>query len=182
MTCVSVPLADLRNTGPAFSLLLSPIKVGQSELRNRVVKGSIHTRLGNGPNRICRLAVFYETRARGRVGLITTSAVSPNRYGRVEEDGLDSPSSAGQARYTHYHRKYPPPSRRSRPALQHRWEASTLPGRPCGRLCRSAAYTSAGTAIAIPGHERAPARGARVALKLDAKRIIDEGMRLACAL
>jgi len=100
MTCASVPPTDLRNASSKFSLLLSPIKVGQVELRNRVVMGSLHTRLENEPNGIHKLAVFYETRARGGVGLIITGAVSPNRDGRVEEDGsvLDSDAALTEHR------------------------------------------------------------------------------------
>ena len=75
-----------------FPLLLSPLRVGPLELRNRVVMGSLHTRLENEPDGIRKLAVFYEARARGGVGLVITGSVSPNREGRVEEDGsvLDS--------------------------------------------------------------------------------------------
>src|SRR5690606_22772696 len=61
-------------------------------LRNRVVMGSIHTRLENEPDAIPRLAAFYAARARGGVAMIITGGVSPNFAGRVEEGAqwLDS--------------------------------------------------------------------------------------------
>ena len=75
-----------------FPLLLSPIAVGKQILRNRVVMGSIHTRLENEPDPSRRLAAFYAERARGGVGLIITGGASPNFEGRIEEGAqiLDS--------------------------------------------------------------------------------------------
>jgi 2,4-dienoyl-CoA reductase (NADPH2) len=75
-----------------YPLLLSPIKLGSHELRNRVIMGSIHTRLENEPDAIPRLAAFYSERARGGVGMVITGGTSPNFEGRVEEGAqvLDS--------------------------------------------------------------------------------------------
>ncbi|MDB5838164.1 MAG: fadH [Herminiimonas sp.] len=75
-----------------YPLLLSPIRLGAHTVRNRVVMGSIHTRLENEPDAIERLAAFYAERARGGVGLIVTGGTSPNFEGRVEEGAqvLDS--------------------------------------------------------------------------------------------
>jgi 2,4-dienoyl-CoA reductase (NADPH2) len=75
-----------------YPVLLSPITVGSHALRNRVVMGSIHTRLENEPDSISRLVAFYSERARGGVGLIITGGTSPNFEGRVEEGAqiLDS--------------------------------------------------------------------------------------------
>ena len=75
-----------------YPLLLSPIKVGAHTLRNRVIMGSIHTRLENEPDSIRKLAAFYAERARGGVGLVITGGTSPNFEGRVEEGAtvLDS--------------------------------------------------------------------------------------------
>src|SRR5690606_38888461 len=67
-----------------FPLLMSPLRVGAIELRNRVVMGSLHTRLENEPDGVRKLAAFYEARAQGGVALIITGAVSPSREGRVE--------------------------------------------------------------------------------------------------
>src|SRR4051794_26280605 len=75
-----------------YPVLLSPITVGAHELRNRVIMGSLHTRLENEPDSIPRLVAFYAERARGGVGLVITGGTSPNFEGRVEEGAqvLDS--------------------------------------------------------------------------------------------
>jgi len=78
--------------------MLSPIKVGAHTLPNRVIMGSLHTRLENEHDGVHRLAEFYAARARGGVGLIVTGGVSPNFDGRVEEGAwvLDSVEAVGQ--------------------------------------------------------------------------------------
>jgi len=75
-----------------YPFLLSPIKVGAHTLPNRVIMGSLHTRLENEPDGVHRLAEFYAARARGGVGLVVTGGVSPNFEGRVEQGAwvLDS--------------------------------------------------------------------------------------------
>ena len=75
-----------------YPLLLSPLSIGSHMLRNRVVMGSLHTRLENEPDAISRLAAFYSERARGGVALVITGGTSPNFEGRVEEGAqvLDS--------------------------------------------------------------------------------------------
>jgi 2,4-dienoyl-CoA reductase (NADPH2) len=72
--------------------LLSELKIGSHVLRNRILMGSIHTRLENEPNSVARLARFYAERARGGVAMVITGGVSPNFEGRVEEGAtvLDS--------------------------------------------------------------------------------------------
>ncbi len=79
----------MTGTSPAsaFPRLSSPLTVGQHRLRNRVIMGSMHTRLETGPDPVRRQAAFYGERARGGVALIVTGGVSPNREGRIEEDG-----------------------------------------------------------------------------------------------
>lgn len=81
-----------------YPLLLSPIKVGAHTLPNRVIMGSLHTRLENEHDGVQRLAEFYAARARGGVGLIVTGGVSPNFDGRVEEGAwvLDSTEALEQ--------------------------------------------------------------------------------------
>ncbi|MBI1988318.1 MAG: hypothetical protein HYS65_01045 [Betaproteobacteria bacterium] len=65
--------------------LLSPLRVGQQVLRNRVVMGSMHTRLEYGENAVSRQAAFFGERACGGVALIITGGVAPNWEGRIEE-------------------------------------------------------------------------------------------------
>tara|TARA_Y100001970_G_C14252381_1_gene872820 strand:- start:514 stop:2550 length:2037 start_codon:yes stop_codon:yes gene_type:complete len=73
----------------AFETLLSPLKVGNIFLKNRVMMGSMHTGLEEHPNGSSRLAAFYAERAKGGVGLIVTGGFSPNKEGRVFEEGAD---------------------------------------------------------------------------------------------
>ena len=61
--------------------LLSPIRLGSLELRNRVVMGSMHTGLEDRRRDIPRLAAYFAERARGGVGLIVTGGYSPNKRG-----------------------------------------------------------------------------------------------------
>ena len=49
----------------SFPRLLSPIKVGSQTLRNRIVMGSMHTRLEYGQDAVTKLADFFAERARG---------------------------------------------------------------------------------------------------------------------
>ncbi|QBJ95099.1 NADPH-dependent 2,4-dienoyl-CoA reductase [Rhodococcus sp. ABRD24] len=64
-----------------FPLLLSPLDLGFTTLRNRVIMGSMHTGLEDRAKNTARLAEFYAERARGGVGLIVTGGYAPNRTG-----------------------------------------------------------------------------------------------------
>jgi len=61
--------------------LLSPLDLGFTTLRNRVIMGSMHTGLEDRVRDIDRLAEYFAERARGGVGLIITGGYSPNRTG-----------------------------------------------------------------------------------------------------
>ena len=61
--------------------LLSPLDLGFTTLRNRVVMGSMHTGLEDRARDIDRLAEYFAERARGGVGLIITGGYAPNRTG-----------------------------------------------------------------------------------------------------
>lgn len=61
--------------------LLSPLDLGFTTLRNRVVMGSMHTGLENRARDTDRLAAYFAERARGGVGLIITGGYAPNRTG-----------------------------------------------------------------------------------------------------
>jgi 2,4-dienoyl-CoA reductase (NADPH2) len=67
--------------------LLSPLDCGALVLRNRVVMGSMHTRLEHADRSTERLSAYYAERARGGVGLILTGGHSPNQAGLVEVGG-----------------------------------------------------------------------------------------------
>jgi 2,4-dienoyl-CoA reductase (NADPH2) len=64
-----------------YPRLLSPLDLGFTTLKNRVLMGSMHTGLEDGRKHFHRMAVFYAERARGGVGLIVTGGFAPNVEG-----------------------------------------------------------------------------------------------------
>ncbi|WP_308115181.1 MULTISPECIES: NADPH-dependent 2,4-dienoyl-CoA reductase [unclassified Rhodococcus (in: high G+C Gram-positive bacteria)] len=64
-----------------YPILLSPLIVGRTTLKNRVIMGSIHTGLEDRARDIDRLAEYFAERARGGVALIVTGGYAPNRTG-----------------------------------------------------------------------------------------------------
>ncbi|MCV7192080.1 NADPH-dependent 2,4-dienoyl-CoA reductase [Mycolicibacterium brumae] len=64
-----------------YPKLLSPLDLGFTTLRNRVVMGSMHTGLEDRARDTGRLAEYFAERARGGVGLIITGGYAPNRTG-----------------------------------------------------------------------------------------------------
>lgn len=66
-----------------YKNLLSPLDLGFTTLKNRVLMGSMHTMLEESPNGFERAASFYAERARGEVGLIVTGGIAPNKEGWV---------------------------------------------------------------------------------------------------
>ncbi|MBP9742740.1 MAG: NADPH-dependent 2,4-dienoyl-CoA reductase [Burkholderiales bacterium] len=61
--------------------LLSPLDLGFTTLKNRVLMGSMHTGLEEEKNGFKKMAAFYQARARGGAALIVTGGVAPNRLG-----------------------------------------------------------------------------------------------------
>ncbi|MCU1687377.1 MAG: NADPH-dependent 2,4-dienoyl-CoA reductase [Amycolatopsis sp.] len=61
--------------------LLSPLDLGFTSLRNRVIMGSMHTGLEDKASHFPQLAEYYAERARGGVGLIVTGGFAPNKTG-----------------------------------------------------------------------------------------------------
>lgn len=64
-----------------FPHLLTPLDLGFTQLRNRVMMGSMHTGLEDRFYNYGKLAAYFKERARGGVGLIVTGGISPNRRG-----------------------------------------------------------------------------------------------------
>lgn len=64
----------------AFPHLLQPLDLGFTQLRNRVLMGSMHTGLEDLAHSHERLAAFYAERAAGGVGLIVTGGYMPNTH------------------------------------------------------------------------------------------------------
>lgn len=63
--------------------LLAPLNLGFTQLKNRVLMGSMHTGLEDGNNHD-RLCAYFAERARGGVGLIVTGGYAPNIAGWVK--------------------------------------------------------------------------------------------------
>ncbi|KEQ18752.1 NADPH-dependent 2,4-dienoyl-CoA reductase [Endozoicomonas numazuensis] len=59
--------------------LLEPLDLGFTQLKNRVLMGSMHTNLEEHPGGYERLAAYFGERAKGGVGLIVTGGIAPNR-------------------------------------------------------------------------------------------------------
>ena len=81
-----------------YEKLLSPLDLGFTTLKNRVLMGSMHTMLEEVPGGLERAAVFYAERARGQVGLIVTGGISPNEEGVVGMGAatMDTPEEAAK--------------------------------------------------------------------------------------
>ena len=69
---------------PHYPNLLSPLKVGNITLANRVLMGSMHVGLEEEFGRLEKLAAYFAARAAGGVGLIVTGGVAPNIAGGVK--------------------------------------------------------------------------------------------------
>jgi 2,4-dienoyl-CoA reductase (NADPH2) len=85
-------------TGAArYPLMFSPLDLGFTRLKNRVLMGSMHTGLEDVPGGFERQAAFFAERARGGVGMIITGGIPPN-----EEAGrgakLSTPAEAQEHR------------------------------------------------------------------------------------
>ena len=80
----------------AFPHLLQPLDLGFTQLRNRVVMGSMHTGLEDRFYHYPKLAAYFGERAKGGVGLIITGGISPNRQGWLLPFGgsMNSPTDA----------------------------------------------------------------------------------------
>lgn len=71
---------------PAYPRLFQPLQAGALTLKNRIVMGSMHTRLETTPDGSARAAAFYAERARGGAALIITGGYSPDAAGLLEAD------------------------------------------------------------------------------------------------
>jgi len=66
-----------------YPKLLEPLDLGFTQLKNRVLMGSMHTGLEEAKGGFEKLAAFYAERAKGDVGLIVTGGISPGFVGRL---------------------------------------------------------------------------------------------------
>jgi 2,4-dienoyl-CoA reductase (NADPH2) len=65
-------------SNPHFPKLFEPLDLGFTQLKNRILMGSMHTGLEEMKNGMERMAVFFSERARGGVGLIVTGGFGPS--------------------------------------------------------------------------------------------------------
>ncbi|GAA6135354.1 NADPH-dependent 2,4-dienoyl-CoA reductase [Oceaniserpentilla sp. 4NH20-0058] len=63
--------------------LLTPLDLGFTTLKNRVIMGSMHTGLEDAPENFPKLAEYFAERARGGVALMVTGGFSPNVDGEL---------------------------------------------------------------------------------------------------
>jgi 2,4-dienoyl-CoA reductase (NADPH2) len=82
-----------------FPHLLSPLTVGSTTLRNRVVMGSMHTGLEDYFWDIPKLAAYFAERARGGVGLIVTGGYAPTKRGWLKPLGSEMTNRLQAARH-----------------------------------------------------------------------------------
>ena len=66
-----------------YEHLLEPLDLGFTQLKNRMLMGSMHTGLEEEKNGYQKMAAFYGARAKGGVALIVTGGIAPNRAGWV---------------------------------------------------------------------------------------------------
>ncbi|WP_322086593.1 NADPH-dependent 2,4-dienoyl-CoA reductase [Burkholderia sp. BCC1999] len=84
---------------PRYPHLTTPLELGFTSLRNRVLMGSMHVGLEEAPNGFERMAAFYAERARGEAGLIVTGGFAPNERGRPAPGGAMLTTEADAERH-----------------------------------------------------------------------------------
>ena len=82
-----------------YPSLLAPLDLGFTQLKNRVLMGSMHTGMEELPDGHARMAVFYAERARGGAGLIVTGGFGPNKDGAIHPKAKHMESAEDIARH-----------------------------------------------------------------------------------
>lgn len=72
------------NVTQFYPHLMAPLDLGHTQLRNRIIMGSMHTRIETLDNPVARLAAFYAERARGGIAVIVSGGCAPNKAGAME--------------------------------------------------------------------------------------------------
>ncbi|EPG4959819.1 TPA: FAD-dependent oxidoreductase [Citrobacter amalonaticus] len=83
-----------------YPSLFAPLDLGFTQLKNRVLMGSMHTGLEEYPDGAERLAAFYAERSRHGVALIVTGGIAPASSGVTMEGG----ATLNDAREVPHHR------------------------------------------------------------------------------
>ncbi|MEO8059153.1 MAG: NADPH-dependent 2,4-dienoyl-CoA reductase [Burkholderiales bacterium] len=79
--------------------LLSPLDLGFTTLKNRVLMGSMHTGLEDGRKHFPAMAAYFAERARGGVGLMVTGGFAPNIEGWAKPLAGTLSTSGGAKRH-----------------------------------------------------------------------------------
>jgi len=79
--------ADPSAAASPFPNLFSPLDLGFTQLRNRVLMGSMHTGLEDRARDFPKLAAYFAERAAGGAGLIVTGGFAPNVVGWLKPFG-----------------------------------------------------------------------------------------------
>ena len=90
---------ELRIDNTPFKALFQPLDLGFTQLKNRILMGSMHTGLEEDKEGLTRLAEFYRARAHGGVGLIVTGGFAPNCSGRLAPFAAKLTNSKEQHRH-----------------------------------------------------------------------------------
>lgn len=65
----------------SFPHIFTPLDLGFTQIKNRILMGSMHTMLEEMENGFERMAVYFAERAKGGVGMIITGGIAPNDVG-----------------------------------------------------------------------------------------------------
>ncbi|KTD05878.1 2,4-dienoyl-CoA reductase [Legionella gratiana] len=90
---------ELRIDNTPFKALFQSLDLGFTQLKNRLLMGSMHTGLEEDKDSLNRLAQFYRERALGGVGLIATGGFAPDRAGRLAPFSAKLTNSKEQQRH-----------------------------------------------------------------------------------
>ncbi|WP_296677411.1 FAD-dependent oxidoreductase [Novosphingobium sp.] len=63
---------------PRYPHVFSPLKIGNTLVKNRILMGSMHTGLEDQPDAAERLSAYFVERAKGGVGMIITGGIGPH--------------------------------------------------------------------------------------------------------
>ena len=77
-----------------FKHLFQPLDLGFTQLKNRIMMGSMHLGLEEMPGGFQRMAAFYAARARAGAALIVTGGIGPNQEGAVHAKAATLSSEA----------------------------------------------------------------------------------------
>lgn len=70
-----------------FKKIFEPLDLGFTQLKNRIIMGSMHTGLEDNTQHIEQLTAYFVARAKGGVGLMITGGYSPDFFGKLTPFG-----------------------------------------------------------------------------------------------